>query len=338
MVGYDLDQAFSLGVHGRFRGPVQVGRSLSRTCKGGANLIHSAGLVCFCYASQNQVVALVVLLLTAFCTFGLAAVSLWFIAERWAYSHHQGTRWLADVVEESWWRLCRVSGLGHLGRGLIVIWRVIIVALQSIRAAFLACCAHTSDGTTDIESLRTSIPEVDMEARSPSPVLLRRAYTFRGVAQSAAEKIRAHHLETATSTEKKARISIDTTNNGSASVLPVHTRLNSASSEPPSSALESPTSPGTPTPASEEPLSSGAARFRSVAWRLAKASNRPPAAEIDNLLKERSKQGTTLVSGRKNIKKNSDPLAAKSKLYALRPQLQKLEVMHLMDTHTALVR
>jgi hypothetical protein len=300
----------------------------------GANLIHSAGLVCFCYASQNQVVALVVLLLTAFCTFGLAAVSLWFMAERWAYSHHQGTRWLADVLEEYWWWLWRVSGLGHVARAVIVIWQMLFVALRSIRSALSACRVNPSDGTSDVESLPTT---VDMDARTSSPVMPRRTYTFSGVAQIAAEKIRSNHLTTAMSTEKKARVSDDTTNNGSVSILAVHTRANSGLSEPLSSPLDSPISPGPPTPTSEDALSTGAAsRFRSVAWRIAKANTRPPAAEVDNLIKERKKQATTLVSGRKGIKKNT--LSGKSKIHALRPQLKKLEIMHMMDAHTALVR
>ena len=309
-----------------------------------AYLVHSAGLVCFCYASQNQIVALVVLLLTAFCTFGLAAVSLWFVAERWAFSQHQGTRWLADVLEEYWWWLCRVSGLGHVARAAIVIWRTLVVALRSIRSALLACCARSSGGTTDVESLPTT---VDMDTRTPSPVL-RRNYTFSGVAQSAAEKIRANHLATAKLGEKKARISDDNMDNGSVSVRPAAIRANSALSEPPSSPLDSPMSPGPmspgpmsplTTPTSEDVLSTGAAsKFRSVAWRIAKANTRPPEAEMDNLLKKRTKHATTLVSGRKNTKKNSDTSTAKSKIHALRPQLKKLEVMHIMDAHMALVR
>ena len=337
-MGYDLDQAFSLGFHGRFRASVQVGRLLSPTCNALIPFI-SAGLVCFCYASQNQIVALVVLLLTAFCTFGLGAVSLWFVAERWAYSHHQGTRWLADVMEEWWWWLWRVSGLGHVARAVVILWQMLIVGLRSIRSALPACCVYSSDRTTDVESLPTTSPEVDTETRAPSPIVMRRNYTFSGVAQSAAEKIRLNHLATTTLTEKKARLSDDTTNNGSVSILPVHTRVNSALSEPPSSPLESPRSPEPTTPTSEDALSSGAAnKFRSVAWRIAKANSRPPAAEIDNLLKEKTTQPTTLVSGRKDTKRRSDTVTAKLKIDALRPQLKKLEIMHMMDGHKALVR
>ena len=59
---------------------------------------------------------------------------------------------------------------------------------------------------------------------------------------------------------------------------------------------------------------------------------------MDALIKEKAKQGTTLVSGRKNTRKNNDAVTAKSKIHALRPQLKKMEIMHMMDAHTALVR
>ena len=336
-MGYDLGQAFSFGFHDCFRGSFQVSYFLLVHTT--AYPIRSAGLVCFCYASQHHVVAVVVLILTALCTFGLGAVSLWFIAERWAYSQHQGTRWLADVVEENWSWFCRVSGLGHVARAAIAAWRVLIVALRSIRSALRGCCVYGSGGTTDAESLPTTSPELETETRPPSPILLRRNYTFGGVAQSAAEKIRANHLAAAALSARTARGSDDTANNGSVSGRPSHTRADSAMSEPPSTPLDSPISPGPEAPTSADaPTSEAKNRFRSVVWRVAKANTRPPVSAMDALFKEKVKQGTTLVSGRKNTRKNSDAVIAKSKIHALRPQLKKMEVMHMMDAHSALVR
>ena len=281
-------------------------------------------------------VAVAILILTAFCTFGLGAVSLWFIAERWAYRQHQGTLWLADVVERHWRWLYQVTGLGHVTPAVISVWRKLLVALRSIRSALRACCVYRPDGTTDPESLPTTSPELETETRTPSPILLRRNYTFGGVAQSAAEKIHANHLAAVVLSTQKARISDDTPNTGSVSGRPAHTRANSAGSEEP---LSSPLSPGPDVPASEDAPASGAAsKFRSVAWRIAKANSRPPAAAMDVLLKQKAKQGTTLVSGRKNTRKNSEAGTAKSKIHALRPQLKKMEIMHMMDAHTALVR
>ena len=134
---------------------------------------HSAGLVCFCFASQTHIVAVIVLTLTAVCTFGLGAVSLWFLAELLAFKRHQGTRWLADVVEESWWWSGLVSGLGH--------------AKQAVAA--LRSRSVRSGGTTDPGSLPTTSPKPVTETCTPSQNPLQRNYSFGGVA---VEKL--HHL------------------------------------------------------------------------------------------------------------------------------------------------
>ena len=232
-----------------------------------------------------------------------------------------------------------MSGLGHITRAVIVVWQMLIVALRSIDSALRACCVRSPGETRDTESLPTTSPELDMETRTPSPFFWRRSYTFSSVAQSAAEKIHANNLAAAAVSEKNARISDDTANTGSVSARPAHTRGNSALSETLASPLESPNSPRSDTPIAEQPTASGAAsKFRSVAWRIAKTNNRPPAAAMDALLKETSKQATTLVSGRKNTRKTSDPVTAKLKVHALRPQLKKMEIMHMMDAHVALVR
>jgi hypothetical protein len=300
----------------------------------GAYPVDSAGLVSFCYASQNHIVAVVILILTAFCTFGLGAVALWFMAERWAYTRHQGRRWLADVVEDHWKWLYRGAGLGHFTRAVIAVWRMLLVGLRSIRSALCTCYFRGSGGATDSESLPTTTPKREMESRPSSPVhFLRRKYTFGEVAQ---EKMQANRVAVATPAEKTTRMSEDTMNNGSVSVRPAHTGVESAPSESPSSPLDSPASsaPDTPTPEgafiSSAPILGAAGRFRSIAWRIAKA-NRQPASATDALLDLKAKEPTPIVSGR-------DSVTAKSKIHALRPQLKKLEVMHTIDAHGALVR
>jgi len=295
----------------------------------GAYPTHSAGLVCFCFASQTHIVAVIVLTLTALCTFGLGVVSLWFIAELLAFKRHQGTRWLADVVEGYWWWSSLVSGLGHAKRPVIIAWRRLIVALRSVR----------SNGTTDSESLPTTSPKPGTETRTPSPISLQRNHTFGGVAQSAAEKI--HHLVDAVLSKMKARDSEDTTNNGSVSVRPAHTRVNSALSEPPSSPLDSRKSrkPSMPMSQDAAPASAAIIKFRSIAWRIAMANNRPFAAAMDTLSKEKTKQGIALVSWRKNTRKGSDAIAARlSEIGPLRAQLENMEIMHTVNAHPGLVR
>jgi hypothetical protein len=48
---------------------------------------------------------------TAFTSFGLAAVSTWFASERWAYNHHQGRKWLGDVLADATDRFYRLRAM-----------------------------------------------------------------------------------------------------------------------------------------------------------------------------------------------------------------------------------
>jgi hypothetical protein len=183
----------------------------------------SAGLVCFCYASQNHIVAVVVLILTAFCTFGLGAVSLWFIAERWAYSRHQGTRWLADVVEENWGWLFRVSGLGHFTRAVIAVWRMLLRCPAIDRSALCTCCVRLRWGH------RHGVTAYH-QSRSAKWRLALHPQFFCGVTTRSAgcpERPRRYTRTTGghcVSRRRTTRISEDTMNNGSVSVRPAHTR------------------------------------------------------------------------------------------------------------------
>ncbi|KZS96236.1 WD40 repeat-like protein [Sistotremastrum niveocremeum HHB9708] len=75
----------------------------------------SVGLVLFAYASgQSSVTCTVTTVFTAFSSFGLLAVSLWFASERWAYSRHAGKRWLADVLSEIATDIGHATGLHWL--------------------------------------------------------------------------------------------------------------------------------------------------------------------------------------------------------------------------------
>ena len=233
---------------------------------------HSAGLVCFCFARQDHVVAVIVLTLTAVCTFGLGAVSLWFIAEVLAFKRHHGTRWLADIVEGYWWWSCLVSGLRRVKGAVITAWQKLIVALRSVR----------SRGTTDSESLPTTSPKLGTDTSTPSPIPLQHNYAFGEVAQSAAEKI--HHVADAVLSKMKARALEDTTNNESVFVRPAHTPINRALSEPPSSPL----APELDTPMSEDAAGALPAiiGFRRIAWLVVEANRRQKAAAMGTLPKE----------------------------------------------------
>lgn len=72
----------------------------------------SVGLVLFTYASgQPGVVCTVVTVFTACSSFGLIAVSSWFVFERWAFSRHKGQLWLDDILHDLNIKLRRVLGL-----------------------------------------------------------------------------------------------------------------------------------------------------------------------------------------------------------------------------------
>ncbi|KAI9441245.1 WD40 repeat-like protein [Lactarius indigo] len=63
----------------------------------------SIGLVLFTYSSrQNYTVSVITTVFTAFSSFGLVAVSMWFIFERWVYARHRGSKWLRDSLDECW--------------------------------------------------------------------------------------------------------------------------------------------------------------------------------------------------------------------------------------------
>ncbi|KAI0324766.1 WD40 repeat-like protein [Cubamyces sp. BRFM 1775] len=62
----------------------------------------SIGLVLFAYSSgQHQVTCTLTTVFSACSIVGLTAVSAWFASERWAFSRHNGTKWLADVLSET---------------------------------------------------------------------------------------------------------------------------------------------------------------------------------------------------------------------------------------------
>ncbi|KAH9177768.1 WD40 repeat-like protein [Lactarius sanguifluus] len=63
----------------------------------------SIGLVLFTYSSrQNYTVSVITTVFTAFSSFGLVAVSMWFTFERWVYTRHRGSKWLRDSLDECW--------------------------------------------------------------------------------------------------------------------------------------------------------------------------------------------------------------------------------------------
>ncbi|KZV65320.1 WD40 repeat-like protein [Peniophora sp. CONT] len=63
----------------------------------------SVGLVVFSYSSnQHRIVTTLTTVFTACSSFGLTAVSAWFAFERYAFNRHKGTKWLSDMLEDTW--------------------------------------------------------------------------------------------------------------------------------------------------------------------------------------------------------------------------------------------
>jgi hypothetical protein len=51
---------------------------------------------------QNHVVSTITTVFTAFSSFGLIAVSMWFTFERWVFIRHRGSKWLRDSLDDCW--------------------------------------------------------------------------------------------------------------------------------------------------------------------------------------------------------------------------------------------
>lgn len=51
---------------------------------------------------QTYTVSVITTVFTAFSSFGLVAVSMWFIFERWVFMRHRGSKWLRDSLDGCW--------------------------------------------------------------------------------------------------------------------------------------------------------------------------------------------------------------------------------------------
>lgn len=61
----------------------------------------STGLMLFTYSTpQGPVTSTIITVLTVVTSFGLVAVSAWFVSERWIFVQHRGQKWLGDVIAE----------------------------------------------------------------------------------------------------------------------------------------------------------------------------------------------------------------------------------------------
>ncbi|CAA7264399.1 unnamed protein product [Cyclocybe aegerita] len=137
----------------------------------------SIGLCCFAYASeQAHVTSTITTVLTAFTSFGLAAVSAWFASERWAFARHKGQKWLSDILSDAVDRFLLLSGVAWSRRT----WRIVMLQCKKFLRLFLrayalcitACvgCWRRSDVEDDLEAsgLPTSMTYEPKDSSSPS--------------------------------------------------------------------------------------------------------------------------------------------------------------------------
>lgn len=113
----------------------------------------------FCQASVTSTVTTV---LTAFTSFGLAAVSTWFASERWAFSRHKGQKWLSDILYEANQRFLMLPGVTWMRRVLYAsrrqlreINRAVLLPALRITGCIHLCPdsgKHEDDDDDDLEA------------------------------------------------------------------------------------------------------------------------------------------------------------------------------------------
>ncbi|KAL0577193.1 hypothetical protein V5O48_004791 [Marasmius crinis-equi] len=272
----------------------------------------SIGLCVFSYASgQHRITSTITTVFTAFTSFGLIAVSLWFASERWTFLHHRGQKWLGDVLFESHQRLLKKPGMGATRRVMGWMFRRVVSAARRLGLVRPSLSLDSLDDDTsfDLETgLPMTMPDDAMRPTSPVP------RTTRSDALATTPAIEA--------------------------------AFPAPSSSNPMSFPDTPRSPGSlsPIPGSRNPsvpMSHGKQLWwnaiRAVQMRLAVSSNLARATASRAPLRQR-----TASSGLSSETKRSEvpfkPLLTRSRVSALVPRLRCLETVHELGAHQALVR
>ncbi|KAN0131941.1 WD40 repeat-like protein [Lactarius tabidus] len=116
----------------------------------------SIGLVLFTYSSrQSYTVSVITTVFTAFSSFGLVAVSMWFIFERWVFMRHRGSKWLRDSLGD-----CRVTTIDVISRRRF---------LSAVRAPSASWSSLTQAPSSTTRTMPNNLAE-PQRTRSPSPM------------------------------------------------------------------------------------------------------------------------------------------------------------------------
>ncbi|PPQ86642.1 hypothetical protein CVT25_006826 [Psilocybe cyanescens] len=281
----------------------------------------SIGLCCFAYASnQARVTSIVTSVLTAFTSFGLAAVSAWFASERWTFSRHRGQKWLSDVLAEAVDTFLQLQ---------TIIWFLKFKDLTSrqcgkLRKLILRICAHIVSRVT----CNTERDEGDVEANG-LPTVNIQSYHHDSKEHPTSPSTGRPSDATVVMSEPSIHIPI--------SVTP--TPVNSPVDNEFSTTSSAPTAP-----TMGKQLWKNA--VRNVTMRNALALAPPTASFIKTANKPRAppiRQRTmssvmSLSSGDGRTRTISEPVYTRSRLSSLGPKLMELEATHDLAAHSALVR
>jgi hypothetical protein len=288
----------------------------------------SAGLVGFCYATQTTFVAITILLLTSFCTFGLVAVSAWFLAERYIYSKHNGLRWLSDVLNDHWTAFIKYPPIQFMR----YIPRRIEDSLRRLKNNL--CCGD--DKSSELEDgLPFPNGVDDREKGSPSPVAYRHPRISGSMDKGLGfneSPISSIHPVNYPETPVAPALTMQSPSRHFSFTAASVVASTTAASESPTAVTEGILMNG--------PKLRGANLFRQLAWKVA-AENTQNGSTTGSPARGMSVSRSMTVlsdpSRRRDTDEGSQHLKA-GRISALRPSLKKLKVTDTIWDHTALVR
>ncbi|KIM47068.1 hypothetical protein M413DRAFT_23353 [Hebeloma cylindrosporum] len=282
----------------------------------------SIGLCCFAYASeQARVTSTITTVLTAFTSFGLAAVSTWFASERWAFSRHRGQKWLSDILSEANDRFSQLPGIFGLikafkyaGRQTIK-FRKSVVRACALFISSVSCWKSRNNGDDELENgLPTTAPHVYSTEPKETANLFR----------SRPSDVTAVMSEVSTP----------------ASPLVPPTPINSPIMNESGLSLNSPTVPQAPTTGKQ--LWKNAVKSVKMRNALGVSLANSSLATVPGRAEPIRQRTMSSGVGSSDTKKSATPGEilpfSRSRVSGLVPKLQELEATHDLAAHTALVR
>ncbi|KAF9269633.1 WD40 repeat-like protein [Marasmius fiardii PR-910] len=274
----------------------------------------SIGLCVFAYAShQHHVTSVITTVFTAFTSFGLVAVSLWFASERWTFLRHRGQKWLGDVLIESNQRILNMRGMGVARRVLQWFFGRFVALMRGLRLVKSSLSLYSTDGDKDddVEANGSGLPATmpNDGTRPTSPI--GRGHRFQdSVAGSST-------IESAFSAPSSPAPPAPETPQSPTSL--------SSSSLP---------SPPTPTPGKQLWWNA----IRAVTMRSAVSSNLAKARAREPLRRRTASSGLSTDGSGKRAEVPFKGLVMRLRVAALVPKLKCLEPVHELGAHQALVR